>query len=241
MFLRGLGLDELVKNEVMLISDMLTNYGITDFNPSGIVDTDYATGGWKTGPTDLDKYFVINFTTPRNIIEASIEASTENPDDMWTYAIYGIDYSDDNINWLPASQLFSIETGEYSATTSWASVGGHQYWRVYVVQSKVESGDTSGEWVGGLRLFEETMITTPDAIQTEPTPIIEPVATIEPMLTTEPVPLPIFEPVLDQIYATEPVAMVQPKIAFYKNKKFMYIFGGLVGIYILLKIFKSKQ
>lgn len=239
MFLRGLGLDELVKNEVILTADMLTNYGITDFNPAGIVDTDFATGGWKTGAADLDKYFVISFTAPRNIIEASIEASTENPDDMWTYAVYGIDYSDDNINWLPASSLFSIETGEYSATTSWQSVGGHQYWRVYVVQSKVESGDTSGEWVGGLRLFEENLIIAPDVVQPEPTPIIEPVVAVEPILPTEPAP--IFEPVPEQIYAPEPVTVIQPKRAFYKNKKFMYIFGGLIGIYILLKIFKSKQ
>lgn len=155
--LRGLGEGLAVYEAVPLSVEMLTNHGMTAFQPDGIVgNLNTGAGGWHSDGNKLGSYFTIDLGLPKEIIKAEIYSSQSEASTMWTNAIFTINASDDGSSWYSASDQFSIDK-QLVSETAWPSIGSHRYWRVFVTASKDSEGvNTSGQWIGALRLYQKS-------------------------------------------------------------------------------------
>lgn len=126
LWVTGDGSARVYHRGIALTSGMLSHSGMSNFIASSIVDGNPATQGWHTDAASAGAWLRADLGTAQEVTTVGMYT-----DSGAMYAVYDIQYSDNNSTWTTAFGNFRPVTAGWRQVT-WESVGAHRYWRIHL-------------------------------------------------------------------------------------------------------------
>jgi RHS repeat-associated protein len=139
------------RSTIALSASMLSQSGLSGYNPGQITDGSTACCGWHTDTATAGAWLQVDLgagnqtaVTQASIYPASAAYTGNTPGN------YSVQYSDDASTWSTAATNFVPSQAGWNSII-WASVGVHRYWRLYLTNTP-----GTGPWLNELQLLGET-------------------------------------------------------------------------------------
>jgi len=119
-------------------SDMLSQSGLSAFNAAECVDNDTGTNAFHTDSSSPGAWLQVDLGAgnAKEYTKLRLYARNAGLNSTWD-----IQYSDDGSSWDTAYSGFNPSSSGWN-TASWASVGSHRYWRIYLTNTP-----GTGPWI----------------------------------------------------------------------------------------------